>query len=433
MEQEEFDEKYDKITPKQKEVLKLFLKGYKDSEIATDRDYSDESTVRKHICNICRAFGITNDSDEDRRSREKLIELFIEHKYELVTDSLKPEQSLSLSFPSGAIPLDSSLYIERQTIETEIKNSILEPRVLIRISAPSKFGKTSLLNRLLVHAKTKKYRTVYLNLKQEIDQTNFSNIETFLRCLCTIVSEKLDLLVPEDDYWLDYRTPQINCNRYFETLLKQAEIPLLLVLDGVEKVYAYDAINREFFHMLRGWHDKASAPRQELWQRLRQVIVYSCENYGNIDLDRSPFNIGRHFELEEFTESEIIQLIERYQLSLSADEIKQMMLLIGGHPYLVNLALYHLVTHPYIAVKEFLKDASKNGMYHNYLCSLVDYLESNPDLKLALQNVINTTEGAIKLKLKLKSKLYSMGVIKFQGIQSKIRCELYRQYFQECL
>jgi hypothetical protein len=430
---EDFDEKYDKITPKQKEVLKLFLKGYKDSEIATEQDYSDESTVRKHIGNICKTFDLIKDPDEDRRARDKLIELFIEHKFELVTERLKPEQSLSLVFPSGAISLDSSLYVERQPTEAEIKNSILEPRAVIRISAPSKFGKTSLLNRLLDYAKTKKYRTVYLNLKQEIDQTRFSNLETFLRCLCTVVREKLELHSQQDDYWLDYRTPQINCNRYFETLLKQAKTPLVLVLDGVEKVYAYDAINREFFHMLRGWHDKASMPRQELWRQLRQVIVYSCENYGNIDLDRSPFNIGRYFELEEFTEFEIVQIIERYKLNLNAGQIKKMMLLIGGHPYLVNLALHHLATHPEIAIEQLLKDASKNGVYHNYLNSLVNYLESNHNLKLALKNAIDTTQEIVRLELKVRSKLYSMGIIKFQGIQTQIRCELYRQYFQECL
>jgi DNA-binding CsgD family transcriptional regulator len=428
MNQEEFDLKYLDISIYQRPVLNHFLSGKSDREIAKLLSYS-EANVRQHISKVCRLFDLKNRRDEHERLRKDLVEVFVKYKPELVSEKLKEklsDQKTSILYPGGSLPSDCLLYIDREPIENNIKAIISEPRALVRICAPSKFGKTSLLNRIIAHAKTKKFRTVYINLKQAFDQERLKTLEVFLRCFCNLISEDVDTA------WKEYVTPQINCTRYTEAVLKQRETPFLLVLDGVEAVYDADAINQDFFQMLRSWHDKASAPEQEQWQKIRQVIVYSSDNYGKLDLARSPFNIGRHFELEEFNEYKILELTQRYRLSWDLSHARKLMTLIGGHPYLVNLALYHFAENDQLSLEQFLRESTAdNSIYQEYLHSLANYIETSKDLSAALPQIINSPELKFRLETKLKYKLYSMGAIKNQNSKIAIRCQLYQQYFRK--
>lgn len=176
----EFDEKYLAITSRQRPVLIRFLRGDTDAEIATKLGFT-EANVRQHIKTVCRLFNIQNEKGESWRLRQHLVEIFIQYKPELVAKRCLdkwPELQPTIIFPSGAVSLDSFLYIERgpikpsikRSIEADIKAAIIEPRALIRIIAPSKFGKTSLLLRIEAHAKTQNFRTVFINIKQEFDR-----------------------------------------------------------------------------------------------------------------------------------------------------------------------------------------------------------------------------------------------------------------------
>ncbi|OKH45554.1 hypothetical protein NIES2101_26240 [Calothrix sp. HK-06] len=68
-----------------------------------------------------------------------------------------------LELPEGSVPLLSSLYIERG-IEQICYQEILQPGAFIRIKAPRKMGKTSLMARILAYADSKNYHTVRLSL-----------------------------------------------------------------------------------------------------------------------------------------------------------------------------------------------------------------------------------------------------------------------------
>ncbi|WP_311774912.1 AAA-like domain-containing protein, partial [Nostoc sp. 2RC] len=62
-----------------------------------------------------------------------------------------------IDYPSGPVPLDSPLYINRPALEELICKEILHPGCLIRIKAPKKMGKSSLLNRMIAYAKEQNY------------------------------------------------------------------------------------------------------------------------------------------------------------------------------------------------------------------------------------------------------------------------------------
>jgi Bacterial regulatory proteins, luxR family len=68
MNQTQFDRILQELTYRRREVLQQVLAGHSDGEIAQSLHIT-ESTVRKHVENICKHFGIRHDFSDDRRSK----------------------------------------------------------------------------------------------------------------------------------------------------------------------------------------------------------------------------------------------------------------------------------------------------------------------------------------------------------------------------
>lgn len=79
-----------------------------------------------------------------------------------------------------------------------------------------------------------------------------------------------------------------------------------------------------------------------MWQKLRIVIAHSQEVYINLDINNSPFNVGFDVELGEFNLLQIKELVKRHKLNWSENDTQKLIEMIGGHPYLLRLGLYHL-------------------------------------------------------------------------------------------
>lgn len=120
-----------------------------------------------------------------------------------------PQQRLKLERPGGQVPLDSRFYVERPPIEEECYETIEQEGELIRIKAPRQMGKSSLMQRVLNHAKQQGHRAIYLNF-QSADSDCFNSLNSFLQWFCASVSKKLDLENRLSEYWKDensgYRT-----------------------------------------------------------------------------------------------------------------------------------------------------------------------------------------------------------------------------------
>lgn len=103
--------------------------------------------------------------------------------------------------------------------------------------------------------------------------------------------------------------------------------------------------------------------------------------------------------------------------------------MVGGHPYLVQLALYHLQSGT-LTLDELLSTVpTQAGIYSSDLRHHWQILQTYPELLTALQSVIKL--GSAQLDPLLAYKLESMGLIDLQGNQASISCELYRQYFSQ--
>lgn len=334
---------------------------------------------------------------------------------------------LALEEPEGLVPLGSRYYVERSPIETDCYEAILRPGSLIRIKAPRQMGKTSLLVRMLDHARSQGFKTVRLSF-QEADTKALTDLSEFLQWFCASVTEELDLDDQLADYWKGARGIVRRCKRYFERyLLTEIDQPMVLGLDEVDQVFEHPEIATDFFGMLREWHEEGKS--SPLWRNLHLVIVHSKEVYIPLNINRSPFNVGLPIELRELNAAEIATLIAKHQITLTAPQQQQLIELVGGHPYLLRAALYQLARGR-ISLSQLLTEApTEGGLYSDHLRRHLLNLEADSQLVGAFRQVIREYRP-VQIGSTEAFKLNSMGLVKYQGNEVVPLCELYRQYFR---
>ncbi|HBE35867.1 MAG TPA: molecular chaperone Tir [Cyanobacteria bacterium UBA11368] len=337
--------------------------------------------------------------------------------------------------PSGQVRLASAFYVERVPYEAQCYREILQPGALIRIQATRQIGKTSLMARILYHVKEEQgYRTVPLSF-QHADTAVFTNLTQLLRWFCAKISRKLRLSHQVDDYWSDTYGSKDNCTAYFEDcLLSNSEQPLVLGLDEVDRVFQYPKIADDFFGLLRAWYEEAGYGDKDsnLWEKLRLVVVHSTEVYVPMNVNQSPFNVGLPIELPEFSLEQVLGLTERHRLNWNSNQIEQLMALVGGHPYLVRLGLYH-IAHKQITLEKLLQTSvTEAGLYDDHLRRHLWTLKQYPDLADAFAKVVRAN-APVELESLQAFKLHSMGLVKFEGNQVIPSFDLYRIYFRDRL
>lgn len=354
---------------------------------------------------------------------------------ELLQKSNRGEQNnksvSKLKYPDGCVPLDSPFYVERDNIESRCYQTLVQPGSLIRIKAPNLMGKTSLLRRIVAYGEEQNYQAVYLDLRS-IEKAVFSNLDGFLRCLCTKVCLELELDNEVNNTWnTNILGSNDNCTSYFKKyILKQINSPLVLCLDEVDRLFPYGELVEDFFGMLRSWHEKGKI--SDVWKQMRLVLAHSTEVYIPLDYHQSPFNAGVPVELKDLNQSQVVDLAHRYGINLNNAQLEELSTILGGHPYLLRLAMYHIVTDK-VSLEDLLqKAATEEGIYINHLRCLLNNLSSGEDLRKAFKRVVNSS-GGVELDSFQIYKLHSLGLVQRENNHVTPRCQLYRDYFRRVL
>lgn len=340
-----------------------------------------------------------------------------------------PGIALPAECPSGPLPPNSPLYIPRSPLETLSLEHLAQPGSLIRIKAPMKMGKTSLLLRLLDHAQTQQMHTVALNL-QQADSDVFCSSDRFLRWLCANMSRRLHLESRLEDYWDTALGSKMSCTYYLEEyILATLNRPLLLVLDELHRLFQYPKIAADFLPLLRFWHSEGTHSR---WQQLRCVLSYSSEMEVPLDVQDSPLSVGLALELPPLQVEQVRSLALKFGLRLDhPTRLQHWVRLVGGLPYLVQLGLYHLQRGDVTLEKLLQQAATETGIYRQHLRQQWSSLQANPGLLPAYQRVIASQPGA-PLETTTASLLESWGLVKLAGNIAMPSCDLYRLYFGRC-
>ncbi|MBD2194862.1 MULTISPECIES: AAA-like domain-containing protein [Calothrix] len=349
---------------------------------------------------------------------------------EFVSENSYTKEQSYWPYPDRPVPLDSPLYIERPPIEEQVYREITQPGCVIRIRSPRQMGKTSLVMRLLAFAQKQEYHALNINCDQ-LDEQCLTDLNRLLRCFCLQIATQLGIDSNIDDQWDDEIGCKLSCSLYIQNyLLKQSENPIVLVLSEVDRFFEYPQLGREFFALLRSWCDEAR--QNNHWQKLRLVVVYSTEQYISLDINHSPFNIGLPIRLREFTVQQVEELARRYGIELTNQELKQLISLVGGHPGLLQLALFNLLCGS-MTLQELIAEAIANGgIYRYHLWQHWVNLQANPGLIKIYAELVTAQKG-INLDPVYAYKLESLGLISFEGDRIVPRCELYRNYFAKQL
>ena len=328
--------------------------------------------------------------------------------------------------PEGQVDLASTFYVERPPIESRCYEEILKPGALIRIKAPRQMGKTSLMARILFQAGQRGYRTAQLSF-QLADSKVFAELDEFLRWFCASVTRRLELPNRLANHWEEFLGSKENCTTYFERyLLSAINQPLVLALDEVDCVFQHPKIASDFFGLLRAWHEDAK--NRDIWKKLRLVVVHSTEPYIQMDVNQSPFNVGLPTELPEFNREQVLDLARRYGLNWQTTQVEQLMAMLGGHPYLVRVALYHIRRQD-ITLEQLLQSAATDaGLFGDHLRRHWWNLKQHPELTDAITKIVTATTP-VQLEPTEAFKLKSMGLVDWQNNGVVLSRNLYRQYF----
>jgi AAA-like domain len=338
-----------------------------------------------------------------------------------------------LDFPTGVVALNSPFYIDRPPIEAQTFQEIHKPGSLIRIKASRQMGKSSLMHRVLEQAKQSGLQTATLNL-QRADRSVLDSLDKFLRWLCVNVAQQLNLPPVLDDYWNAEMGSKMSCTLYFQRyLLRAIEPAFVLAFDEVNRLFEYPELAMDFLPLLRSWYEDAS--EFEIWQKLRLVVVHSTEAYIPLNINQSPFNVGLPIRLPEFTLQQVQELALRHGLTWAENEaglgkLRSLLKMIGGHPYLVRLALYAL--RQQLSLTQLLEEApTPSGIYSEHLRHQLQDLQERPALAIAFQKILSAKPEPLEATTLYQ--LESLGLIKIQGNEATPSRELYRLYFQNQL
>jgi serine/threonine protein kinase len=327
-----------------------------------------------------------------------------------------------LDLPGGVVRSSSYFYVTRGEIEDRCLEKILEPGALLRIEGPQRVGKTSLMRRLLDHAREAGMRVVHVDLRALEDGLD---LDFALRWLCQVVGRRLGLARITEE-WDEVLGARSNCTVLFEDRFL-GDGPLVLALNHFDRLFDNHEVAEQFSTMLRAWHEMAKS--RPLWERLRLILVHSGEIYRPMDVDHSPFEVGFTASLGDWTTPTILELAHRHGLSWGEDEVARLRRVLGGHPHLARVALHYIATHQ-VELDEFLANAvSDQGPFAAHLNQVLWELREQPTLREAALALM-ASDTPIELEAEQRAQLVSLGVARREGDAVVAACVLYRRYLR---
>lgn len=336
----------------------------------------------------------------------------------------------SLVYPKGPIPLGSPLYIPRPPLEERARHEITQSGCVVRIKAPSGFGKSSLLLRVLATAEELGYEIASIDLKQ-VESNILESPSDFLRWFCRAIALKLNRNFNLEESWSDMLGHSLSTTLFLqEQILAPSPVPIVLNIEEFNRLFAYPATSRAFLPLLRSWYEEAR--HEAVWQKLRQIVSYATESYLPLDINQSPFNVGLPINLPEFTLTQVKTLADRHQMSLAIADCERLMALVGGHPSLIRIALYHLAQGDCTLDELMATAAFSNGVFHSYLQEMLIWIQSVPEQMARLESLV-MSPNPIPLNPIAAYQLEAIGLIKATPAGWIIGLNLYRDYLRNAL
>jgi hypothetical protein len=386
--------------------------------------WKDEEDTPRLIAELLQAVSGGALAISEEKSKADLIQ---KSQPSLLPRPFPSAQPVSLEMPEGTMESQSAFYVERSSDALTLE-TIERQGVTITIKGPRQMGKSSLLIRTINTAVNAGKRVALLDF-QLFDKAALTNADLFFRQFCTWLTDELEMTDKVDEYWNMPLGNSQRCTRYVgRYLLKEFGNPIVLAMDEVERVFDTD-FRSDFFGMLRSWHN--SRATNPIWKQLDLALVTSTEPYQLIDnLNQSPFNVGLVIDLEDFTAAQVADLNRRHGSPFNASEEKQLIALLGGHPYLVRLAFYSVASDRLYPTELLANAIAEDGPFGNHLRNHLFRLHNKQELVHGMFQVIHQNTCVDE---RIFFRLRGAGLVRREGRVVFPRCQLYTDYFREHL
>ncbi|MFM7437640.1 MAG: AAA-like domain-containing protein, partial [Snowella sp.] len=165
---------------------------------------------------------------------------------------------------------------ERPPIEQLCYDTVCQTGSLLRIKSARGMGKTLLVDKILSQIDKKQYKIVRLSFLSA-GKGILSNLDQLLYWFSSIVSKQLGLTDLFKQNW-EGGLGTYSCASYFEDyLLKNLDKPLILALEEIDQLFAYQNVADDFLNLFRLWHESAKVGKNS--HKLHIILTYSTENY----------------------------------------------------------------------------------------------------------------------------------------------------------
>ena len=375
------------ISPLQEWILREAWEGKTYGAMAQKSNYVEEY-LRRTAANLWTKISQGLNDNVTKYNLRKLVEkrpLTSEQK-QLIRQNQQQQQQQLPSPPGQTLPLGSLFYLEHPALETGMRNSLAKGNCLLRIQGAPKFGKTSFLQRVIGYAKELQYLPVIVSCKEiakeiaqdpshvigsdapitsqayinalnqrmwrtigqytnqyttGLDQSSGSltatEISPTLPAQAQSPSQALDQLSAQPQAQLQDQLQGRCCDHWRYQL---ADTPLLLVITELDQLLNQPAIGETLRATLGQWHHQANTLPE--CAGLSIVVTYTVEQANH------PWRCGVKLSLPPLSLDQVKELARRYGLTeatpvpFSPDHCRLLYDYVGGHPFLVQQALYEL-------------------------------------------------------------------------------------------
>lgn len=344
----------------------------------------------------------------------------------LVPELAAASQASTLAPQPPGCAYDPRWYVARPYEERRALGRLSVRGGAVVLQGPPGAGKTWLMQHLL-QRESPHSAVVPLSLHALSTAETAASYGGFLRELARrLVHEALALDAATttamiDETWTFSQDPVSNLSH----LLSRRVLPsfseqrkLILAIDDADALSARPYA-QEFFSLLRAWMD---ASHKAPWSALRLLMSLTRSPDLLIqDPNRSPFNIAQTLLVRDLSPEQVGELAARHSVRFSDPELRALMDLVGGHPYLLRLVMYEsqLAQKP---LRELLSPAS--ALFEDFLRESDRRLRKVPGLRQAFLRVL--ADPAAPLTEAELEHLFCLGLLVDDGTDAglRARCSL---------
>lgn len=232
----------------------------------------------------------------------------------------------------------SPFYIEREVDQFFIDCLKLDHGVA-SIRAPRQMGKSSLLARTRQQLHEAGLKSVFLDLKI-LEHEPFADVRAAMLGLAMLIADQAELDLDPESFFTGRGFPATKLQRFLAAAFGGLPQRTVLLFDDVDALFK-KPYRDGLFGGLRTIIDQK--PNDPGIANIGFGFAHAQDPSSWIgDLNQSPFNVADSYTLKEFDLVRLQQLNDRHQRLLSLEQLDQLQLLLGGHPFMTRTAFYHL-------------------------------------------------------------------------------------------